>query len=136
MERLFYIFNSTVVDWTCNFFVTLLLNAYLKDNYGERLLHYSLFWHGSAQMTVPSPTTKVSAACVLTRKDESAKRLSKWERNFSCVLMKEFRRIWREETGSVWTGNEVEDHRNKRMSVFVFRHQFLQVPDILRRNNT
>jgi len=116
-------------------FMTVLLNAYFNDNYGERLLHCSLFWHGSAQMTVPSPTTRVSAACMLTRKDESAKFVSKWERSFSCILIKQVRRIWREKTGSVWTGNEVEDHGNKRMSVFVCRHLYLQVPDILRINS-
>jgi len=109
-------------------FLWLLLNAYFNDNYGESLIHCSLFWHGSEQMTVLSPTTRVSAACVLTRKDELAKLVSKWERSFFCVSIEQVRRTWREETGSVWTGNEVEDHRNKRMSMFVWRHQFQQVP--------
>lgn len=49
------------------------------------------------------------------------------ERSFSCVLIKQVRRICKKETGSVWTGKEVEEHRNKRMSVFVCRHQFLRV---------
>jgi hypothetical protein len=47
-------------------FMTVLLNAYFNDNYDKRLLHCSFFWRGSAHMRVPSPTTRVSSACVLT----------------------------------------------------------------------